>query len=230
MLTHQLLNTDWKKLLKAETEKDYFRKLELFVDQAYGANIIFPPKHQIFEAFEKCSFHNAKVVIIGQDPYHNSNQAHGLCFSVNNGVPIPASLRNIFKEIERDFGFTPPLSGNLSQWAQQGVLLLNATLTVEAHKPGSHQNKGWETFTDAVISAISEHKHSVVFMLWGAFAQQKSKLIDPKKHLVLTSAHPSPLSAYRGFIGCSHFSAANQFLRLNNETEIIWGAKTTLDF
>lgn len=228
MMTQKLLSTDWKEVLKLEIEKEYFKRLEEFVNQAYAESTIFPPQHQIFEAFAQCSFKNTKVVILGQDPYHDNNQAHGLCFSVNKGIAIPPSLRNIYKEIERDLGFAQPTSGNLTHWAQQGVLLLNATLTVEAHKAGSHQKKGWETFSDAVIKAISDHQPSVVFMLWGAYAHKKAALIDSSKHLILQAVHPSPLSAHRGFIGCGHFSAANQFLRNNNIEEIVWGENTEL--
>jgi uracil-DNA glycosylase len=226
MLTQKLLSTDWKTVLMPETEKEYFKRLEAFVSQAYAENTIFPPQHQIFEAFAQCNLLNTKVVILGQDPYHDNHQAHGLCFSVNKGIGIPPSLRNIFKEIERDLGFAQPTSGKLTHWAQQGVLLLNATLTVEAHKAGSHQKKGWETFSDAVIKAISDQKQAVVFMLWGAYAHKKATLIDSNKHLVLQAVHPSPLSAHRGFIGCGHFSAANKFLRNNNIEEIVWGENT----
>ncbi len=228
MLTQKLLSTDWKEILRLETEKEYFIQLENFVQQAYAEHEIFPPQNQIFEAFAQCSLKNTKVVILGQDPYHDNNQAHGLCFSVNKGIAIPPSLRNIYKEIERDFGFSQPTSGYLLHWAQQGVLMLNATLTVEAHKAGSHQKKGWETFSDAVIQVISDQKQAVVFMLWGAYAHKKAALIDSNKHLVLQAVHPSPLSAHRGFIGCGHFSAANQFLRNNNIDEIVWGKKAEM--
>lgn len=228
MLTQKLLSTDWKRILKPETEKDYFKSLECFVNNAYAESTVFPPQHQIFEAFAQCNLHDTKVVILGQDPYHDNNQAHGLCFSVNKGIAIPPSLRNVFKEIERDLGFAQPTSGNLIHWAQQGVLLLNATLTVEAHKAGSHQKKGWETFSDAVIKAISDQKQAVVFMLWGAYAHKKAALIDSNKHLILQAVHPSPLSAHRGFIGCGHFSAANEFLRKNNIEEIVWGENTEM--
>lgn len=228
MMKKWLINNDWSDILKLETEKEYFVQLEKFVDQAYSNGEIFPPQNQIFEAFAQCSLKNTKVVILGQDPYHDNNQAHGLCFSVNKGIAIPPSLRNIFKEIERDLGFAQPSSGNLTHWAQQGVLLLNATLTVEAHKAGSHQKKGWETFSDAVIKAISDNKQAVVFMLWGAYAHKKAALIDSSKHLVLQAVHPSPLSAHRGFIGCGHFSAANEFLRNNNIDEIVWGESNDL--
>jgi uracil-DNA glycosylase len=176
----------------------------------------------IFSAFDHCPFDKVKVVIIGQDPYHNDGQAHGLCFSVNTGVDFPPSLINIFKEIERDLGKPMPTSGNLERWADQGVLLLNATLTVQAHSAGSHQGRGWETFTDAVIRKVAQEKEHVVFMLWGNYAQQKGAVVDGQKHLVLKSVHPSPLSAYRGFIGCGHFSTANNYLISNGLNPINW--------
>ena len=220
------IEPSWKEALKDEFGKDYSGKLTDFVKTEYSSKQIFPAGSQIFNAFDQCPFDKVKVVIIGQDPYHGPGQAHGLCFSVNDGVAFPPSLLNIFKEIERDLGIPYPQSGNLTRWAQQGVLLLNATLTVEAHKAGSHQKKGWETFTDAVIKAISHHQPAVVFMLWGAYAHKKAALIDSSKHLVLQAVHPSPLSAHRGFIGCGHFSAANNFLRKNNIDEIVWGKNT----
>ena len=206
------IEPSWKEALKDEFGKDYFGKLTDFVKTEYSSKQIFPAGSQIFNAFDQCPFDKVKVVIIGQDPYHGPGQAHGLCFSVNDGVPFPPSLLNIFKEIERDLGIPYPQSGNLTRWAQQGVLLLNATLTVEAHKAGSHQGKGWETFTDAAIRKLATEKQNIVFMLWGSYAQQKGAMIDASKHLVLKSVHPSPLSAYRGFIGCGHFSAANRYL------------------
>ena len=206
------IEPSWKEALKDEFGKDYFGKLTDFVKTEYSSKQIFPAGSQIFNAFDQCPFDKVKVVIIGQDPYHGPGQAHGLCFSVNDGVTFPPSLLNIFKEIERDLGIPYPQSGNLTRWAQQGVLLLNATLTVEAHKAGSHQGKGWETFTDAAIRKLATEKQNIVFMLWGSYAQQKGAMIDASKHLVLKSVHPSPLSAYRGFIGCGHFSQANQFL------------------
>ena len=206
------IEPSWKEALKDEFGKDYFGKLTDFVKTEYSSKQIFPAGSQIFNAFDQCPFDKVKVVIIGQDPYHGPGQAHGLCFSVNDGVPFPPSLLNIFKEIERDLGIPYPQSGNLTRWAQQGVLLLNATLTVEAHKAGSHQGKGWETFTDAAIRKVATEKQNIVFMLWGSYAQQKGAMIDASKHFVLKSVHPSPLSAYRGFIGCGHFSQANQFL------------------
>lgn len=216
------IEPSWKEALKDEFGKDYFGKLTDFVKTEYSSKQIFPAGSQIFNAFDQCPFDKVKVVIIGQDPYHGPGQAHGLCFSVNDGVAFPPSLLNIFKEIERDLGIPYPQSGNLTRWAQQGVLLLNATLTVEAHKAGSHQGKGWETFTDAAIRKLATEKQNIVFMLWGSYAQQKGAMIDASKHLVLKSVHPSPLSAYRGFIGCGHFSQANQFLEAKGLDKINW--------
>ena len=216
------IEPSWKEALKEEFEKDYFGKLTDFVKAEYSIKQIFPVGSQIFNAFDQCPFDKVKVVIIGQDPYHGPGQAHGLCFSVNDGVPFPPSLLNIFKEIERDLGIPYPQSGNLTRWAQQGVLLLNATLTVEAHKAGSHQGRGWETFTDAAIRKLASERQNIVFMLWGSYAQQKGAMIDASKHLILKSVHPSPLSAYRGFIGCGHFSQANQFLEAKGLDKIHW--------
>lgn len=216
------IEPSWKEALKDEFGKDYFGKLTDFVKTEYSSKQIFPAGSQIFNAFDQCPFDKVKVVIIGQDPYHGPGQAHGLCFSVNDGVAFPPSLLNIFKEIEHDLGIPYPQSGNLTRWAQQGVLLLNATLTVEAHKAGSHQGKGWETFTDAAIRKLATEKQDIVFMLWGSYAQQKGAMIDASKHLVLKSVHPSPLSAYRGFIGCGHFSQANQFLEAKGLDKIRW--------
>ncbi|MBP8782848.1 MAG: uracil-DNA glycosylase [Paludibacter sp.] len=216
------IEPSWKEALKDEFGKDYFGKLTDFVKTEYSSKQIFPAGSQIFNAFDQCPFDKVKVVIIGQDPYHGPGQAHGLCFSVNDGVAFPPSLLNIFKEIERDLGIPYPQSGNLTRWEQQGVLLLNATLTVEAHKAGSHQGKGWETFTDAAIRKLATEKQNIVFMLWGSYAQQKGAMIDASKHLVLKSVHPSPLSAYRGFIGCGHFSQANQFLEAKGLDKIHW--------
>ena len=216
------IEPSWKEALKDEFGKDYFGKLTDFVKTEYSSKQIFPAGSQIFNAFDQCPFDKVKVVIIGQDPYHGPGQAHGLCFSVNDGVAFSPSLLNIFKEIERDLSIPYPQSGNLTRWAQQGVLLLNATLTVEAHKAGSHQGKGWETFTDAAIRKLATEKQNIVFMLWGSYAQQKGAMIDASKHLVLKSVHPSPLSAYRGFIGCGHFSQANQFLEAKGLDKIHW--------
>ena len=212
----------WKAELQTEFEKEYFKGLTGFVRNEYKTKLTFPPASLIFNAFEQCPFDKVKIVIIGQDPYHGDGQAHGLCFSVNDGVAFPPSLLNIFKEINRDLGIPTPKSGNLTRWAQQGVLLLNATLTVQAHMAGSHQGKGWETFTDAVIHKLATEKEQLVFMLWGSYAQKKGAFIDSTRHLVLKSVHPSPLSAYRGFIGCNHFSLTNQYLKENGKSEIEW--------
>ena len=196
--------------------------LTSFVRREYSSKQCFPPGPLIFNAFNACPFHNVRVVIIGQDPYHDVGQAHGLCFSVNEGVAIPPSLENIYKELNRDLGLPIPTSGNLQRWAEQGVLMLNATLTVEAHHPGSHQNKGWEELTDAAIQALNEKKQHLVFMLWGSYAQRKGQFIDRKRHCVLTAAHPSPLSAYNGFFGCRHFSQANAYLTSHHLPTINW--------
>lgn len=212
----------WKAVLQAEFDKDYFIRLTDFVRQEYKTTQVFPPSHLIFNAFDSCPFDKVKVVIIGQDPYHGVGQAHGLCFSVNDGIEFPPSLANIFKEIERDLHKPMPQSGNLQRWANQGVLMLNATLTVRAHQAGSHQNKGWETFTDAAIQALASQREHIVFMLWGSYAQKKGSVIDPQKHLVLKTVHPSPLSAFRGFIGCGHFSAANKYLTEHGYAPIDW--------
>ena len=212
----------WKAELQTEFEKEYFKGLTGFVRNEYKTKLTFPPAPLIFNAFEQCPFDKVKIVIIGQDPYHGDGQAHGLCFSVNDGVAFPPSLLNIFKEINRDLGVPTPKSGNLTRWAQQGVLLLNATLTVQAHMAGSHQGKGWETFTDAVIHKLATEKEHLVFMLWGSYAQKKGAFIDSTRHLVLKSVHPSPLSAYRGFIGNNHFSLTNQYLKDNGKAQIEW--------
>jgi len=216
------IEQSWKKELQEEFEKDYFAGLTEFVRNEYKTRLTFPPANLIFNAFDQCPFDKVKVVIIGQDPYHGDGQAHGLCFSVNDGIAFPPSLLNIFKEIERDLGIPAPKSGNLIRWTQQGVLLLNATLTVQAHMAGSHQGKGWETFTDAVIQKLATEKEHLVFMLWGSYAQKKGAVIDSNKHLVLKSVHPSPLSAYRGFIGSNHFSLTNQYLKENKKEAINW--------
>ncbi|MFT3752075.1 MAG: uracil-DNA glycosylase [Paludibacter sp.] len=216
------IEPSWKAVLQSEFEKEYFVKLTEFVRNEYKTRLTFPPASLIFNAFDQCPFDQVKVVIIGQDPYHGDGQAHGLCFSVNDGVAFPPSLLNIFKEIERDLGKSMPTTGNLIRWAQQGVLLLNATLTVQAHMAGSHQGKGWEAFTDAVIHKLAAEKEHLVFMLWGSYAQKKGDFIESKKHLVLKSVHPSPLSAYRGFIGNNHFSLANQYLNENGLQTIEW--------
>jgi uracil-DNA glycosylase len=216
------IEQSWKALLQEEFDKPYFVELTDFVRAEYKSYRIYPPGSQIFNAFNLCPFDKVKVVIIGQDPYHGPGQAHGLCFSVNDGVPFPPSLRNIFKEVNADTGAPIPQSGNLTRWATQGVLLLNATLTVREHSAGSHQRRGWETFTDAVIRIISEQKSKVVFILWGAYAQSKASLIDSSRHLVLRSVHPSPLSAHAGFFGNHHFSLANDYLVRNGLTSIDW--------
>lgn len=216
------IETSWKQRLAAEFEKDYFIKLTEFVRSEYMRTTIYPPAKLIFNAFDHCPFDKVKVVIIGQDPYHGPGQAHGLCFSVNEGVPNPPSLQNIFKEIQSDLGTPIPPNGDLTRWANQGVLLLNATLTVQAHQAGSHQRRGWETFTDAAIRILAEEREHIVFILWGAYAQKKGAFIDRNKHLVLTSAHPSPLSAYNGFFGNKHFSRTNEYLKMHGETGIDW--------
>jgi len=212
----------WKARLSDEFEKPYFNALIDFVKQEYRTQTIYPPGKEIFKAFDCCDFADVKVVIIGQDPYHGPGQANGLCFSVRDGIRIPPSLVNIFKEIREDLKKPIPTSGDLERWARQGVLLLNATLTVRASTPGSHQNKGWEVFTDAAIKKISDEKEHVVFLLWGAYAQKKGEVIDRSKHLVLMSAHPSPFSADRGFFGCKHFSKANEYLKSKGLGEIDW--------
>ena len=214
--------SSWQAKLSDEFKKAYFNDLVAFVKNEYQTHQVFPPFCKIFSAFEHCPFDQVKVVIIGQDPYHGLHQANGLCFSVEKGVKIPPSLVNIFKEISNDLQKPMPAHGDLERWADQGVLLLNATLTVRAHTPGSHQNKGWEVFTDAVIRTVSEEKQHVVFMLWGAFAQKKSHLIDESKHFILKSAHPSPFSVHRGFSGNKHFSKANAYLKAHEKRSIDW--------
>ena len=212
----------WKRVLTPEFEKDYFVRLTDFVRQEYKTTTIYPPGRLIFNAFNLCPFDKVKVVIIGQDPYHGPNQAHGLCFSVNDGIPFPPSLQNIFKEIHDDTGAPIPTSGNLTRWANQGVLLLNATLTVRAGLAGSHQRQGWEEFTDAAIRALAELRNNIVFILWGAYAQKKGAFIDRTRHLVLSSVHPSPLSAHHGFFGNHHFSLANSYLVEHGYQPIKW--------
>lgn len=212
----------WKTQLQNEFEKLYFTNLVNFVKSEYKSHTVFPPGNEIFNAFDHCSFEDVKVVIIGQDPYHGPGQANGLCFSVRDGVRKPPSLVNIFKEIASDLGNEIPQSGNLERWAEQGVLLLNATLTVRANTPGSHQNKGWEEFTNSVIKVLSDKKQNLVFLLWGAYAQNKGTVIDEEKHLVLKSAHPSPFAAHRGFFGNKHFSKANDYLKSNGKQQIDW--------
>jgi uracil-DNA glycosylase len=217
------LNASWKDLLASEFKKPYFEQLQTYVEAEYSHFKCYPPKNEIFTAFNSCSFEDLKVVILGQDPYHGPNQANGLCFSVQDGMAFPPSLINIFKELESDLGIPIPIWGNLERWASQGVLLLNATLTVRQSEAGSHQNKGWETFTDAVIQVISSQKEGVVFLLWGGYAQRKGKQIDRSKHLVLTTGHPSPLSANRGFwFGNQHFSKTNEYLIHQGKRPIEW--------
>lgn len=216
------IEESWKRRLTGEFSQPYFEQLTGFVRQEYAATTCYPPGKLIFNAFNLCPFDAVKVVIIGQDPYHGPGQAHGLCFSVNDGVPFPPSLQNIFKEIQEDTGTPVPSSGNLTRWAEQGVLLLNATLTVRAHQAGSHQRRGWEEFTDAVIKILSAEREHLVFILWGSYAQRKGAVIDRNKHLVLASAHPSPLSAYHGFFGNKHFSLTNAYLEQHGQTPIQW--------
>lgn len=216
------IEESWKQELSDEWSKDYFVRLTNFVRNEYATKQIFPPGRQIFAAFNATPFNEVKVVILGQDPYHDVGQANGLCFSVNDGIQFPPSLRNIFQEIHNDVGSPIPQSGDLTRWAKQGVLLLNATLTVEAHKAASHQRQGWEQFTDEVISHLSQHRQNVVFILWGSYAISKRTLINPDKHLILKSVHPSPLSAYRGFFGNKHFSKANNYLIEHGKTPITW--------
>lgn len=216
------IEQSWKEVLQTEFDKPYFTSLTDFVRDEYRHATVFPPASLIFNAFNLCPFSDVKVVLIGQDPYHEPGQAHGLCFSVNDGVQFPPSLLNIFKELKSDLGVEIPQSGNLTRWAQQGVLLLNATLTVREHQAGSHQNHGWEQFTDAVIQTLSEKKSGLVFILWGSYAQSKARLIDSGRHCILRSAHPSPLSAYRGFFGNHHFSLANDYLSRTGKSIIKW--------
>ncbi|MCD6090316.1 MAG: uracil-DNA glycosylase [Bacteroidales bacterium] len=216
------IEESWYKVLKEEFDKDYFAQLKTFLVEEKKKSTIYPPSNQIFAAFDSTPFDQVKVIILGQDPYHDANQAHGLCFSVNAGIKHPPSLRNIFKEIESDLGIPYPKSGCLTPWTKQGVLLINATLTVRAHQAGSHQKKGWEQFTDAVIKKLSEQKLNLVFLLWGNFAISKSALIDQSKHHILTTVHPSPLSAHRGFLGSKHFSKTNLLLSQNGLAPIDW--------
>ena len=213
---------DWKEILAPEFEKPYFEELTQFVREEYATHRIYPLGSNIFRAFDKCPFDKLKVVIIGQDPYHGPGQEHGLCFSVADGVPFPPSLQNIFKEVHADTGAEIPFSGNLDRWAEQGVLLLNAVLTVREHEAASHAGRGWETFTDAVVRAVAERKQGVVYMLWGSYAQRKGAIADPARNLILKAVHPSPLSAYRGFLGCRHFSQANTYLESIGQEPIKW--------
>lgn len=214
--------SDWKALLAEEFEKPYFEELTAFVREEYASRRIYPRGSNIFRAFDKCPFERLKVVIIGQDPYHGPGQANGLCFSVGDGVPFPPSLRNIFQEVSTDIGTPIPASGNLDRWAEQGVLLLNAVLTVREHEAASHAGRGWEQFTDAVVRAIATHKEGVVYLLWGSYAQRKGAIADPARNCILKAVHPSPLSAYRGFLGCRHFSQANNYLIAQGKEPINW--------
>jgi uracil-DNA glycosylase len=216
------INESWLNVLKDEFEKDYFTQLKTFLVEEKKHFTVYPPGAHIFEAFNLTPFDKVNVVLLGQDPYHGAGQAHGLCFSVQDGIKLPPSLQNIFKEIETDTGIQNKNKGNLENWALQGVLLLNATLTVRANQAGSHQNKGWEIFTDKVISELSEKKKGLIFILWGNYAQAKNVLIDKQKHHILKAAHPSPFSVYRGFFGCRHFSKTNELLRQMGKDEINW--------
>ena len=217
------LIADWSQQLDFIFKQDYYQQLLEFLEYESAHNkTIYPPKDQIFNAFDLSSFENTKVIILGQDPYHNEGQAHGLSFSVPKGVSIPPSLRNIYQELFSDLDITPSQSGNLTHWASQGVLLLNSVLTVEKNSPGSHAKSGWVDFTDTVIDILNEKKQNLVFLLWGAYAQKKTELIDQNKHLVLTAAHPSPFSAHKGFFGCKHFSQTNDYLKMHNQQTIDW--------
>lgn len=222
------IDESWKIALQSQFEASYFSALKQFLIEERSQNVVYPPGPQIFSAFNHTPLNNVKVVIIGQDPYHGPGQANGLCFSVSPGIKPPPSLVNIFKEINSDLGIQKPESGNLEAWADEGVLLLNAVLTVRANIPGSHQNKGWEIFTDAVIKHLSENKKGLVFLLWGRFAQAKEILIDATKHFILKAAHPSPFSAYNGFFGCKHFSKTNELLRKQGLKEINWDPSPAL--
>ena len=216
------IEESWKQALAGEFEKPYFGILADFVRQEYTGHTIYPKGKDIFRAFDACPFDRVKVVILGQDPYHGPGQANGLCFSVHEGIPFPPSLINIFKEIKDDLGIDIPANGSLERWAQQGVLLLNATLTVRAHQAGSHQNKGWETFTDAVVAKLAGAKSKLVYMLWGSYAQKKAAIVNPNENLVLKSPHPSPLSAHRGFFGSKPFSRANAYLQEQGLGTVLW--------
>jgi uracil-DNA glycosylase len=217
-----LIPVDWRTILASEVAKPYFKALDRTISTEYQTKTIYPAKQTIFSAFTHCPFSDVQVVILGQDPYHGAGQAQGLSFSVPDNLKLPPSLRNIYKELEGDLGLTPNVSGDLTNWAKQGVLLLNSTLTVEAGKPGSHQGLGWEIFTDAVIKKISDQKEQVVFLLWGKYAAAKKSLINESKHLVLVAPHPSPFSAYTGFFGCRHFSQTNDYLKKHGKKTIVW--------
>ncbi len=218
-----MIDRSWKESLADEFKSVYFERLAEFVESAYMTGVVYPPENNIFEAFNRTPFDDVKVVILGQDPYHEPDQAHGLCFSVRNGVRVPPSLVNIYKELELEYGLPfMNRNGDLSHWADQGVLMLNATLTVDAGKAGSHQGRGWEIFTDAVIKKLSDRRENIVFLLWGGYARRKGAIIDRKRHLVLECAHPSPLSAYRGFLGCGHFKKTNEYLSAHGISNINW--------
>lgn len=216
------IEPSWHKLLAGEFEKPYFNQLTAFVREQYMTHVVYPPAADIFRAFNCCPADKLKVVIIGQDPYHNEGQANGLCFSVAPGTQFPPSLQNILKEVADDTGAPYPATGELDRWAQQGVLMLNAVLTVQAHSPASHAGKGWEEFTDAVVRAVAQQKRNVVYMLWGSYAQKKAAVVNPSENCVLTAPHPSPLSAFRGFFGCKHFSKANEYLVSTGQEPIVW--------
>lgn len=223
MANNVVLDESWKQVLGEEFEKAYFDELKIFLrNEKQGMAPVFPPGNKIFAALNQTPFNKVKIVILGQDPYHGAGQANGLCFSVNKGVVLPPSLKNIFKEMQQDLGLSIPSHGDLSSWADHGVLLLNSVLTVRANQPASHQNKGWENFTDTIIKTLSQQKTNLVFMLWGAFAKSKKGLIEPHLHLVLEASHPSPFSAHSGFFGCRHFSKANQYLRDANIDPVDW--------
>ncbi len=213
---------DWKTIIEQEQQKEYYKELQNFIETQYKTTIVYPKKENIFKAFELCDYENLKVVVLGQDPYHQPNQAQGLAFSTPKNIPNPPSMKNILKEIHSDMGDCECLDGDLTSWATQGVLLINTVLTVEDSKPKSHENKGWEVFTDNIIKHICEHKEGIVFLLWGAPAIKKTKLIDTKKHYILTAPHPSPLSAYRGFFGSKHFSKTNEILKSLDKEPIVW--------
>ena len=216
------IGNDWDAILADEWSKEYYLSLRQFLKREYATQTVYPNMHHIFNALKYTAFADVKVVIIGQDPYHGVGQANGLCFSVDDGVQFPPSLQNIFKEVSDDVGATIPPTGNLDRWAEQGVLLLNSVLTVRAHLAASHAGRGWEKFTDAVVRAIAEKKEGVVYMLWGNYAQKKGQIADPRRNLILKSVHPSPLSVYRGFFGCKHFSQANAYLQSVGKTPINW--------
>jgi len=222
-LAQQILTNDWEPLLRQQFSLPYYKKLRTFLKTEYESRTIYPPMHDIFNALHYTPFHHVKVVILGQDPYHGPNQAHGLSFSVQKGIPMPPSLKNIWKELASDLECEIPSHGNLIEWARQGVLLLNTTLTVEKGKAFSHKGKGWEVFTDEVIRTLNDKEQPIVYILWGKAAQQKVKLIDTNKHYIITSPHPSPLSAYRGFFGSRPFSTANAYLKRSNQEPIEWG-------